>query len=439
MSTVSKERSKPKLYYGWIIAVVVALAGFSNSAETFPVLSVFLKPMTEEFGWSRTTFTGAMTIGTLLGGAIAVGIGPLIDKIGPRWILVAGGFVMGGTFILMALIHTLWQYYALQAVSRMVAMGVMGLATNVILPKWFIAKRGRALAISSMGMRAGNTVTPLLAQFLVALGGWRMSLAVIGTMTVILSVVPAGIFMRRRPEDMGLLPDGALPGEAASQAAGRKGKARGPEVSLTVKEVVRQPSFYFLVTAFALSFLYMASLNLHMIPYFTDQGISTQTAVTVVAVWSFTAGFGGLISGFLADKVSLRVLLPMGFTFVSISFIFLLFAHTPQVALAWGFYHGLLGGGLFLLQQVVFANYYGRNSLGAINGVVWPVQMVTNAIGPLAGSLAYDMLGSYTVIFMVFSGLALVSAICAFLAKPPVFKTPTARGGTPAAPVPVKP
>ena len=429
MTTVTKPQGKPKFYYGWIIVAVVALANFSNSAETFPVLSVFLKPMTQEFGWSRTEFTGAMTIGTLLGGLIALAIGPMVDKYGARWILAAGGFVMGSTFSLMGLQQTLWQYYMLQAVSRMVAMGVMGLATSVILPKWFVAKRGRALALSSLGSRAGNTVTPLLAAALVVIVGWRMSILTIGIITVVLSVVPAAIFLRRRPEDMALLPDGAQPGETI--AATGKGKGKGPEVSLTVKQVLREPSFYFLVTAFALSFLYMAALNLHMIPYFTDQGLSPQTAVTVVAVWSASAGLGGLISGFLADKVSLRVLLPLGFTCVSSSFIFLLFAHSPTVALVWGFYHGILGGGLFLLQQVAFGNYYGRNSLGAIGGIVWPVQMVTNAIGPLAGSLAYDMLGSYTIIFAVFSGLALVSATCAFLARPPVSKgTPTPAAAT---------
>lgn len=416
-----KAKSTSKFYYGWIIVAVVALANFSNSAETFPVLGVFLGPMTQEFGWSRTVFTGAMTIGTLLGGLIALGIGPMVDRYGPRWIIVAGGLVMGGTFILMGLLHTLWQYYSLQAISRMVAMGVMGLTTSVILPKWFIAKRGRALALSSLGGRAGNTITPLLAQLIIGIGGWRISLAIIGFITVLLSVIPAALFLRRRPEDMGLLPDGATTESLARDkaAAVKSGKAKGPEISLTVNQVVRQPSFYFLVTAFALSFLYMAALNLHMIPYFTDQGLSPKLAVSVVAVWSASAGLGGLAAGFLADKVSLRVLLPLGFIFVSTSFIFLLFAHTPTLALAWGFYHGILGGGALLLQQVVFANYYGRNSLGAIGGIVWPVQMVTNAIGPLAGSIAFDMLGSYTVIFLVFSALSLVSAVCAFCAKPP--------------------
>jgi MFS family permease len=375
-----------------------------------------------------------MTIGTLLGGVIALAIGPMVDKYGPRWILAIGGFAMGATFILMAFQQTLWQYYLLQALSRMVAMGVMGLTASVIIPKWFIAKRGRAIALTSLGMRAGNTVTPLLAQALVVMGGWRLSIGVIGVMTTLLASVPAALFLRRKPEDIGLLPDGAASeAEAKAQAAAAsKGKKKGPEVSLTIKEVRRERSFYLLVTAFALSFLYMAALNLAMIPYFTDQGISSQTAVTVVAVWSASAGIGGLIMGFLADKVSLRLLLPVGFTFIAISFVFLLFARSPQIALVWGFYHGVLGGGVFLLQQVVFANYYGRNSLGAIGGMVWPVQMVTNAIGPLAGSWAFDALGSYTLIFSIFSGLALVSATCAFLAKPPVPRTPA----VPSAPAP---
>ena len=144
---------KSAFYYGWVIVAVVALANFSRSAETFPVLGVFLKPMTEEFGWSRSAFSGAMTIGTLLGGFVAVGVGPLIDRFSPRWTVAIGLFVVGGTLVLLAGITSLWQFYALEIIGRMVTMGIVGLAVQVIIPKWFIAKRGRAVAISGLGGR----------------------------------------------------------------------------------------------------------------------------------------------------------------------------------------------------------------------------------------------------------------------------------------------
>ena len=201
---------KPRFYYGWVIVFIVALASFTQSAETFPVLGVFLKPITEDFGWSRSVFTGSMTIGTLLGGVIALGVGPLIDRFGPRWTLVLGFLFLGASLLLMAWINSLWQFYSLQIVGRMMSMGVIALATQVIIPKWFITKRGRAVALGQLGGRLGNAVTPLYVQYLVARGSWRVATAVCGIVVWSISLLPSALFLRRRPEDMGLKPDGDL-------------------------------------------------------------------------------------------------------------------------------------------------------------------------------------------------------------------------------------
>ena len=206
---MNSTQTKPRFYYGWVIVAVIALAGFSQTAETFPVLGVFLKPITEEFGWSRTVFSGAMSIGTVIGGFLALGIGPLIDRFGARWTLVIAFVILGGTLILLAGIQTLWQFYALQILGRMMSHGVIALAIFVVVPKWFHEKRGRAMALSQMGHRIGNTVTPLYVQILVNVASWRLAAAVTGLVMWVVSLLPVAAFLRRSPEDMGLLPDGA--------------------------------------------------------------------------------------------------------------------------------------------------------------------------------------------------------------------------------------
>ena len=115
-------RQEKKIYYGWVIVGVIALSGFANSAETLPVISVFLKPITEEFGWNRSVFTGAITVGTLLGGFFSMATGPVIDRYGPRWVLVIGFAILGALLISMAAISTLWHLYTLQVLARVVAM-----------------------------------------------------------------------------------------------------------------------------------------------------------------------------------------------------------------------------------------------------------------------------------------------------------------------------
>lgn len=434
MTAIPGPQRRPRVYYGWIIVAVVGLGGFTQSAETFPVLSVFLKPITEEFGWSRTIFAGSTTIGTLLGAVVAIGMGRIIDRFGARWSLAISFAGLGTTLVLMAFVTTLWHFYALQILSRALAMGVIAFAMVVIIPKWFVAKRGRAVAIGGLGTKLGNTVTPLYVQLLVGLWGWRAASAATGIVVWVVSLLPAAIFLRRQPEDMGLLPDGATPEEVASRQPTSPGaagpQARRLDVSLPFRQVVRLPSFYLLVSAFSLSFFVAPGLALHMIPYLTDQGIGPGMAAIVLAVRSASSALGALLLGFLAERYVIRVLMAIDLLFFAGGFVALLMIHSTSLALLWGFYQGVAQGGMMALQHIIFADYYGRDSLGALGSVFWPVQLVANSMGPLSASLAYDITGSYSLIFTIFSAFALLASLLVLMAKPPVLVPPPIASGT---------
>ena len=423
MTTPETPRPAPRFYYGWVIVAVVALTSFAQSAEAMPVLGVFLKPITEEFGWSRSLFTGALTLGTLLGGVLAIGIGPMNDRYGGRWILTIAIIIVGSALILTSRINALWQFYLLQIIARMVGMGVIMLSLQVIIPKWFIAKRGRAVAIGQVGLTLGNVVTPLYAQLLVRVADWRAAAATAGAVMLALSILPTAIFLRRRPEDLGLLPDGALPESDVSRqpvSSDEAPRPPRPEVSLSVRQVVRLPSFYWIVLSFGIVMIVAPGLFLHLIAYLTDRDLSPGIAVAVMAVVAGSAAFGSVGFGFLAERYSTRLLLSIALVLMAGGYVFLLAADSPTLALLWGLYMGLVQGGIFTMQQIVLADYYGRESLGAVRGIVWPVQTTANAFGPLASAVAYDINGSYIFIFSLFAALGLVSSLCIFLARPPV-------------------
>ena len=420
------ETRKRGFYYGWVIVVVIGLGGFTQSAESYPILGVFLKPMTEEFGWTRTVFTGSTLLGTLMGGIVALKAGPMIDRLGARWILTISFAVLGSSLVLMAFIQALWQFYFLQIVGRALTMGVLALALGVVVPKWFVEKRGRAVALGGLGQRIGNAVTPLYVQYLVSQGSWRLATAVAGILMWVVSMIPIAIFLRRRPEDMGLLPDGADPEEARRRdeavAAGTMSAPR-QETSLTRDQALRHPSFYLLVVAFSLVFVAAPALNLHMLPFMTDQGIGEGYAVLAVAILSMCAGAGSIVTGFLSERITARRTLVGILAMMSLGFVLLLFVEHAWQAILWGIYYGLSFGGMFILQQIIFADFYGRDNVGAIRGVVWPIQMVFNASGPFIASVAYDVLGSYTVIFLIFSAAVMIASVLLLLAKPPALQT----------------
>jgi len=425
-SSVPRKAKTPRFYYGWVIVVVIGLGGFTQSAESYPILGVFMKPITEEFQWSRTIFSGSTLIGTLIGGVVAMIVGPMLDRLGARWTLTATFAVLGATLILMASINSLWQFYLLQIIGRALTMGVLALALGVVVPKWFIAKRGRAVALGGLGQRIGNAVTPLYVQALVSQGSWRLATVVAGLLMWTVSMIPVAIFMRRKPEDMGLLPDGVDPGKAQDREDDARSSPEQPprqEISMTRAQALRHPSFYLLMVAFSLVFVAAPALNLHMIPYMTDKGISEGYAVASVALLSLCAGAGSLFTGFLSERITARRTLVGILALMSLGFIGLLQVNSTWQAIVWAIYYGLSFGGMFILQQVIFADFYGRDNVGAIRGIVWPVQMVFNATGPFIASVAFDVLGSYTLIFLIFAVLVMIASVLILLAKPPSLQT----------------
>jgi OFA family oxalate/formate antiporter-like MFS transporter len=415
---------------------VVALSGLATSVGTLPVLSVFLKPMTEEFGWNRTVFTGATSLGTVSAAALAPLIGPQLDRFGARWILTASFLILGTTVVFVGAVSSLWHLYLLMVIGRSVNLGVISVATmGTIVPKWFVAKRGRAVALGGMGHRVGLTIHPLIVQAIIGLASWRAAAITMGLLIWAIAVLPVALFLRRRPEDLGLLPDGETPESRGARSGGpiTQGAGRGrTEISFRLSETLHQRSFYLLTFAFSLSTLAFAGSSFHSVAYLTDRMLSAQTAVVVIAVWAASAVGGMLIAGFLVERVGARRTLIVTLGFAALSYALMLAIHSTTVAIIWGVYCGLTNGGLIVIQQTIFADYFGRESLGAIRGAFAIAQSSFNATGTLIAAIAYDTLGSYSLVFTAFGVISVLSAILVVFAKPPIH--PSARTGPSSSP-----
>ncbi len=408
----------PRFFYGWVIVGVVFLAGIASAAWMNTGLSVFLKPITSEFGWSRSTFTAAGTVGTLAGGFSALAIGPAIDRWGAKWFLFAACLGTGILFLLLGQIHGLLLFFVLLVAGRFILQGILNVANAVAIPKWFVEQRGRATAISTLGPRLGTAVIPLGLQVIATGYGWRTGAAVLGVTAMAITVPPILLWFRRRPEDMGLLPDGR-DATAATGGGANKTAKRAEEVSYTIKEALRFKGFYLLVGAFAINQFVNTGVNFNLLPYLTDQGISPTKAATIVMVWSLMGMPGVMAAGYLGERLPLRYLMVVAFAGIMAGNVILAMTHSVPLGLVFAVVQGVFFGAIQLYQTLVFADYYGRASQGAIRGAITPVWMVANSLGPLAATLVFDATGTYRPIMLAYVGIGIVVMIGAALAAPP--------------------
>ena len=312
MKKVNAESSG--LYYGWIIVAVVTLSSLASAAQINPTIGVFLKPITEEFQWTRPAIAGAVAGGTLIGGALAMFVGPFIDKHGPRWILFTSFLFAGGALMSIGRISNIFELYAAIFISRITLQGVINLTNQTIVSKWFIRQRGRAVAIAGLGQRVGGGVVPFATQQLILLSSWRTASLFVGLLVWSVTLIPVGIWMRRRPQDLGLLPDGDRPVDTSQDETINRGNGKGSisstgELTYDLKGALRTRPFWVILFTFCLTNFVNTGVNFNLLPLLTDNGLSESQAALVLLVWALVTLPANMILGMFAERFSVRALM----------------------------------------------------------------------------------------------------------------------------------
>ncbi len=431
-----------KPFYGWIIVVVSFLIGFTESGVFQNILSIFMKPMVEEFGWTRASVTGAIAFGSVCGGLLSLVVGPILDRHGPRMVSFWGIFLLSIGLGAMTFVTHLWQLYLFFGVGRMIAVGVLSLATAVSVSNWFFRFRGRAMGITKIGERLGSALLPMLVQFVILALGWRLAWGTLGAVVFLISGIPALLFLRHRPEDMGLLPDGALPASDARGAADPSMKEKpdhsgdDSEPVWTRTQATRTKAFWVLTFLSSLIPFVQAGMNFHLYPFLTDQGLSETTAVLILSTFAAFGMAGSAIWGTLTERFRIQNLLAINVIGNGLIFLLLFWAVQFKFGGAWGtgiiFFlaalHGIFHGGRNPMLPVIWAAFFGRRSLGSIYGLANPFYFTANAIGPIFAGLCFDLLGSYSFPFYFFVAVFVVSGMITLRMQPPKYSAAAAVG-----------
>ena len=408
-------RRQKRWFYGWTIVIVLSVISFAGGVETNPVLGVFQGPMTDEFGWSRAIYTLPMSIGSFMGGLASLIVGPLMDRYGSRIIMTVAIALMGLTFVLMGAVQELWHHFALQILGRTVIASTFFMVIGVVIPKWFIVMRGRAGALANLGQRVGQIAFPVMVERILTVGSWRTAWVAMGITVWASSLLPALLFLRRQPEDHGLLPDGV-----DIRDAGRQGRRAPPaEVAFDRRMALRSAAFYLIAAAVSIQSFVTTSIHFHWYSYLTDVGVSSEAAVISLSLSPLISMPVSILAGLAAERVPVQRLMALSYYFMAASIVLFLFSDNALLSYAFGLLFGTATGILFTVMNIIWADYFGRASIGGIRGMVSPVHMLCNSLGPLTAAWSFDATGSYSLIFTISAALSAVGGTLILLARRP--------------------
>jgi len=419
-------RQKAKFFYGWYIVAVGFLSHLACAFHMSSTLSVFLKPLTEDLAVSRGLFSLLRSGEILIGAAMAPLVGPLVDRYGGRWLMAGGALVAGAGFVLLSQVNSYWQFLALR--WTLITIGgvfMCHMVVSVTVSRWFVRRRGRAIAIASLGQGLSKVCIPIVTATLFVWIGWRGTWSIFGIITLVLIVIPALIFMRRSPEDMGLRPDGDVPQQEANAdaTAADRGIARTPiqadEMVWSWREVLRTHTFWIVCFIYGMANIGIAGLNLHLFAYVTDVGFSPWVGATVLSIIASTQLGSTLVWGFLSERMPIRYSSMLMFL-IQAGGLALAIATSEVSFLYLGFlFYGMGLGGGWVLQELVWANYFGRLSLGMVRGLGILVTHAFGAVGAPFFGYVHDATGSYDSSFVAFVIALGLSALLSLVARAP--------------------
>ena len=410
-----------RVYYGWYIVGVVLATGIPRVGLNGSFFGIFLKPMSEDFGWTRAETTIAVTIGTLIAAGLGVALGRVLDRFGPRWMMSGGLAILAASYFGLAQVNSLLAFYVVYAIGRAMMQSATGhTLMYALVSKWFIRRRAMAISAATMGGYIGGVLLAPVTQAIIDYGGWREAWTFFGVLTVIMALLPAVLLLRRIPEDMGLLPDGDLRSiPTPLREAPARNIATASEASLRLGDALRTPAFWLLTLMVTVNSIATTGITFHMVPHFSDVGISDTAAATTVSLLTVGSIASVFAWGVVADRLGAkRVLLTVIMT-LWIGAFFVSGATSVVGAYTSSALFGVGMAGYGLLSEVVWADFFGREHLGSIRGVTMIFQLVGNASGSLIAAILVDIQGDYDGAFDVILVLFGVSFFVLLLARRP--------------------
>lgn len=431
----SSSKKAGRVFYGWWIVAASFVMFIFCGGTYYYGFTAFFNPMVDEFGWTYTATSLAFSLRSVEMSFLAPVVGLLIDRFGPRKMILMGVVAMGGGMVMMSSVHSIGMFYIAFLVTSLGSTAGFGIAQYAAVANWFVRRRALAMGVLSAGYGVCGTLAPVMV-LLIRRFGWRPSLLMIGVALWVVCI-PLALLIRHRPEPYGYLPDGgdapapALPA-ADSQVESDPGPSAGEAADFGIVEALRTPTFWLLVAFSGLTGFAQSALGAHEMPYLTSVGLSRGLAALTMTGITLHSLIGRLGFPILSSRTGKRRLLAVAGALQSVGVF--IFAFVSDRA-SWLLIPFLLTyapgfGGPIPLVPALQVDYFGLKTFAAVQGLLWIGGTVSGIVGPLFAGWMFDITGTYRLAWVIMAALSGCGALVVLLVKPPVRRLPPGTKGT---------
>jgi predicted MFS family arabinose efflux permease len=399
----------PRIFYGWyVVFACLVITLYTGGMVNFGFTAVF-DPLIKEFGWSSAQISLAASLRGLEVGLLSAAVGLLVDKLGPRKLIIGGAFLIAFGYFILSRVSSLAMFYAAFA---LISLGMSACAGTVLLTAvthWFNRKAAIATGLVASGFGLGGTIVPVITA-LIDTYDWRAAMMIISVGTLVVCL-PMAFLVRHRPEDYGYLPDGDKTEMTKKTTAANS----EPETNMTVWQALRDRAFWHVsVSSMCHSFVVGAVVT-HIMPYLESVGVNRSTASVIALALPLSSIAGRLSSGLFSKKFGNRIVYTSSFIFMTAGLLCFAYINPTSIWLVLPFIAVFsLGWGFSVISRItLLREHYGRISFGAVIGFNSTIMMIGNVSGaPIAG-WSYDNFGSYQGAWIAFGIVTLGGMILA--------------------------
>ena len=405
-----------RFFYGWVVAGVAALGMFASGPGQSHIFSVFNGLIAADLNLSASSVSTAYGLATLVAAFGLPYVGQLVDKFGPRRVLLVVIFGLGLSCMAFSQVAGVLSLGLGFAALRFLGQGSLMLGCNNVVAQWFNARRGFALSLVALGFALSVAIHPPLAQWFVSLGGWREAWIWLGLMTWALMIPAIYFFVHDRPEQLGLEPDGVQKNPTNVQAD-------SAEQGMTRAQAIRTSAFWIIASGlFAMSML-VTSLFFHQVVMLEHKNFSAQFAASLFALTSIVMAIGIPTFGRVLDRVRTQTSFAVSLCLLSAALTSMAFVSGYASAIAYAVVFGVCVAGVQAHYSYLWPRFFGRKHLGAIQGLGQTIGVVGASLGPLPLAVAFDVWGDFDAMLIGLAVIPLVCAVAAYRLVPP--KLPT--------------